>query len=121
MHMTGLGKNDSWIALTAAVALAACGGEPAHEPPLEVATSGPANAVKIQFGATIDPSTGLFEVTHAEAITGNGLAPVVVVQNNVAGSGPANTVELVTTSVGFGMGACGAPSSFCGSVTLRSF
>lgn len=48
---------------------------------------------------------------------------ITIAQDDIPGSGPANTVELVTNSVGTN-GECPAgfqTKSFCGNVTLRSF
>jgi hypothetical protein len=50
-----------------------------------------------------------------------GLMMIPDVQNGVAGSGPDNTVELVTTSVGQGVAGCNRANSFCGVVTMNSF
>ncbi|HEX8435023.1 PKD domain-containing protein, partial [Archangium sp.] len=49
------------------------------------------------------------------------LRDVVVVQDGKAGSGPVNSVELVTTRTSKDGAECGASDRFCGEVAIRSF
>jgi hypothetical protein len=51
----------------------------------------------------------------------NSLRDVVVVQDGKIGSGPANSVELVTTRTSKDGAECGASDRFCGEVAIRSF
>src|SRR5690242_568352 len=76
----------------------------------------------ITFEANVNPQAGTMTIVKAEGYkqTASGLAPVVVFQDNVPGSGPSDTVELVTESTGFN-GTCGFANSFCGNVRVRSF
>jgi hypothetical protein len=74
----------------------------------------------IEFEAIIDPSAGTIELTKVDGQAVRGLSPVPVVQDGVPLSGPPNTVELVTTFVGFNQ-VCGVANSFCADVTMRSF
>jgi hypothetical protein len=50
-----------------------------------------------------------------------GLTMIPDVQDGVPGSGPNDTVELVTNSVAQGISGCGRANSYCASVTMRSF
>ncbi|MEP7124218.1 MAG: DUF6209 family protein [Byssovorax sp.] len=122
-----------------AVALAGCAGEapcggdactgldPVAAAPAPVPAR--AGSVTADFRAHLQP--GAKAITF-ERINGRSGAPGVrpqdltdltVTQNGVAGSGPANSVELVTNTVGYNA-ECPAgyqTSSFCGNVTLRHF
>jgi hypothetical protein len=78
----------------------------------------------MRFEGTIDPSTQTIEIRSVEAndgTTARGLSVVPVVQDGTPGSGPDNTLELVTTNTGQGVAVCGRANSFCGDVTVRSF
>src|SRR5512141_960692 len=73
--------------------------------------------VLVEFTGFADPKSG---VLRLEPVGGNGISSrssvlwgeVKVVQDGVAGSGPDNSVELVTSSTGSGTSACGRASSF---------
>jgi hypothetical protein len=77
--------------------------------------------VYAEFEAVVDTANGTFEVTMLDATTGQALEPATVVQDGTPGTGPVNTVELVTTGTGQGAGTCGVANSFCANVVLRSF
>src|SRR5688572_10896265 len=96
-----------------AVGTAAC-----LEPPRAIEALPPA-AMTIEFEVNVDPIAGTIELTQLDRTT-RGLSPVPVVQDGVPARGPADTVELVTTLIGFNQ-ACGAANSFCADITLRSF
>jgi hypothetical protein len=120
-----------------AVALAGCTGEapcageactgldpaiPAPAPPID-------GHVSADFRAHLQPGkkTITFErITPRSAAPGaqpQDLTDLTVTQDTVPGSGPANSVELVTNTVGYDT-QCPAgyqTKSFCGNVTLRHF
>src|SRR5687768_3557341 len=65
----------------------------------------------IEFEAVVDTSAGTIEVVEAVGRTSRGVVAVNVVQDGMPGTGPADSVELVTESTGFD-GDCGFASSF---------
>jgi hypothetical protein len=83
-----------------------------------------------EFEVRLRPSVGELAIVQKsrDASEGLGLSPesqreLPILQDQIPGSGPADTVELVTNSVNLGAG-CPAPyqtASFCGNVTLRHF
>lgn len=83
----------------------------------------PVQTVSIPFVASVDPQAGTMSLRSAAGlVTANALSVVPVVQDGVPGSGPANSVELVTESLGIVPGGCGAGvDAFRGTVRLRSF
>ena len=72
------------------------------------------------FEMLIDPAAGTATFVDAASST-RGLNAINVVQDGVAGTGPAGSVELVTANTGNGMAACGATDTFCADVTVRTF
>jgi hypothetical protein len=72
----------------------------------------------MEFVAEVDVAAGTFKVTELYKTTPQGLEALPVVSDNVAGSGPTDTVEVVTNSTSYG---CMGTNSFCASVTVRSF
>jgi hypothetical protein len=112
------------LALAAATASTlGCGG-PSRQPP-----SPASDSRAIEFVGFGDP------VSHAlrfrtsprggfpsRAAAVSALNQLTEVQDGVPGSGPPDSVELVTTATRSGAAGCGGvPESFCGDVTLRSF
>jgi hypothetical protein len=99
-------------------AASGCGGTSSPEPGSPAPSSVPDGQVVIHFTAEASPAAGTLTIKSAYGETAQGVMPVTVVQDGQAGSGPANSVELVTTMTGFN---CGFPNSFCGQVVVRSF
>ena len=85
-----------------------------------------------QFRGTVNGTTGELtidmlgpdQVTDAGLrMAAQGLCALDIIQDGIAGSGPANSLELVTDNTGLDEAcpaAAGAPA-FCGDVTIRSF
>jgi hypothetical protein len=85
-----------------------------------------------QFRGTVNGTTGELtidmlgpdQVTDAGLrMAAQGLCALDIIQDGIAGSGPANSLELVTDNTGLDEAcpaAAGAPA-FCGDVTVRSF
>lgn len=112
--------------LVVAIGLPACGGSA----PTDLgATETTTRRVVAQFSGYVDAQRGTLVLEPMPATSGNvgvsaaALSEVSVVQDGVAGSGPDDTVELVTESTAIKSGAdgCGAFNAFTGLVTLRSF
>ena len=85
-----------------------------------------------EFRGTVDVAAGTMrlEVLRGEAVTDaglrraqQGLCTLTIVQDGVPGSGPADSLELVTASTGLDAACDGYLASplFCGAVTVRSF
>ncbi|MCK6551455.1 hypothetical protein L6R52_36805 [Myxococcota bacterium] len=79
-----------------------------------------------EFEGSIDPETGNITLTPISIDDGfdtsaHGVAALTVINDGVAGSGPAESIELVTTATRQGLAGCGRIDSFCGDVTIRSF
>ncbi len=139
-----MSTSDSWkslgrwtIALTGALLLGilpGCVGEqtdsaPAIEPADAPSVPLPPKSVVLgEFIAHVRPSRRSITFEAATPAAGKGVSPqsideLNVTQDGVTGSGPANTIELVTNTVGYN-GQCPIgyqTSSFCGNVTLRHF
>lgn len=125
----------SAVAIT--FALAGCAGEPAPESTwsLEAAP----DTVVLEFEGRADPATGVMDIRFTNPIDQAALDEVggsraaiteqTIVRDGVAGSGPVDTVETVTTASGTyvaGSAQCGtipggAPNCFIGDVDLRHF
>ena len=85
-----------------------------------------------EFRGTVDPAAGTMSIetlkgsdVQSESVRRiqQGLCALNIVQDGVPGSGPADSVELVTDSTALD-GACASGAFgpvFCGSVTIRSF
>lgn len=92
-------------------------------------TAEPAPAVRVvgTFTGEVDAVTGTFAIraaTSGAALASprtSALVEIPVVQDGNPGTGPANTVELVTERVAVVGGGCGAVDGFEGDVRLRSF
>ena len=139
-----MSTSDSWkslgrwtIALTGALLLGILPGcvgeqtdsatmiEPADAPSVPLP---PKSVVLGEFIAHVRPSRRSITFEAATPAAGKGVSPqsiddLNVTQDGVAGSGPANTIELVTNTVGYNA-QCPAgyqTASFCGNVTLRHF
>jgi hypothetical protein len=121
---------------TVALALAGCAGESAPSqaaPPLAMRPAGTPRAVIGSYVAHLRPKarTLTFERLDTAPVLPAGApgpAPqnetsLQIVQDGVAGSGPADSVELVTNSVGTDAQCPSGyqSNSFCGNVTLRHF
>ncbi|NQW62704.1 MAG: hypothetical protein HQ461_07725, partial [Deltaproteobacteria bacterium] len=85
-----------------------------------------------EFRGTVDVAAGTMrlEVLEGDAVTDaglrraqQGLCTLTIVQDGVAGSGPLNSLELVTGTTGLDASCEGYVASplFCGAVTVRSF
>lgn len=108
----------------ALAALAGCGGAEERGAPADLALPEGAEVVG-DFVLQVRPRERAYFFERASR--GPGLAAqsvddVTIAQDGVEGSGPANTVELVTNSFDFGA-ACGdyPDSAWCANVTLRHF
>src|SRR5687767_3946588 len=99
----------------------ACGSRPdLLSPAGEAPPERPRGSPAFEFEGIVDAASGTIEVTRTFGTSANALQPAEVVQDGTAGSGPADSVEMVTTNIGTD-GACGFMSSFCADVTIRSF
>lgn len=82
----------------------------------------PRHAALVEFTGTVDPLAGRLTLTaNGAAGAARILAVIPVVQDGVPGSGPADTVELVTAGAATTENGCGADWSLDGTVDLRSF
>ncbi|APR84921.1 bacillopeptidase F [Minicystis rosea] len=126
-------KNTSSLVLVTLFAVAAtsasgCAGS--EETRSDDEPAAPSGRVHVgEFIAHVSPRRGTISFERvARTPRGPGVTPqsldeITLTQDNVPGSGPANTVELVTNSTGID-GECPAgfqTKTFCGNVTLRSF
>lgn len=109
-------SNRRWIFTSATVLAVSCTAGPGQK----TDTAKPEAEVLTEFSGHWDAEAGQLTFELAGS-TSRGLDPLNTVQDGVAGSGPAESVELVTESTGDDMAGCGFASSFCGNVRLRSF
>jgi Family of unknown function (DUF6209) len=118
------------LAATAALAGCASGGDGDRDVSAAPAPTAPQSGlVAAYFRAHLQPSLGKMTIERLGAahavpdLRPEDFTDLPIVADNVAGSGPANTVELVTNSVGYN-GQCPAgfqTNTFCGNVTLDHF
>jgi hypothetical protein len=121
------------VALAGCTGEAPCAGEACSglDPVAAAPTPAPSRAgtVSADFRAHLQPGAKTITFERLDGRSGapgtrpQDLTDLTVTQDTVPGSGPANTVELVTNSVGYN-GQCPTgfqTNSFCGNVTLRHF
>jgi cysteine-rich repeat protein len=101
-------------------------------PRLPIGTADATVTTIAEFRGTVDASTGRMRIETLEGASvtdpglrraQQGLCSLSIVQDGTAGSGPVQTVELVTGDTGLDS-ACDAAAIgplFCGDVTIRSF
>jgi hypothetical protein len=103
---------------------AQCGGLAAIPP-----APPPAGAITADFRAHFHPGTRTLTFERVDVLSGapgakpQDLTDLQITQDTIPGSGPANSVELVTNTVGYDTECpVGYQSkTFCGNVTLRHF
>jgi hypothetical protein len=114
----GVCVNRFWAGLgVLAVSLAAC----------NRGANVPTRRVVIPFHGEVDATTGLLRLRADRAPSAAGFVEAPVVSDDTPGTGPADTVELVTESVPVApdpatvAGGCGVFDGFEGTIRLRSF
>lgn len=126
------------LGLACSGTLAGCiGGESESEPAAEVSTEAPRGHVAVaEFVVHVQPKLGRMSIVREapslkpkKVVTAPGFAPQVFTDLNlqsddVTGSGPSSSVELVTDQNSIyqnDVAHCGSAQSFCADVTLNSF
>jgi adhesin/invasin len=104
--------------LVLVVATLASGCVPADPPPVAGGSTG---RVVATFTGEADLAAGTLVITARGASRGEALTELEVVQDGQPGTGPDDTVELVTEGAAAVAGGCGAVDAFEGRVRLRSF